>query len=89
MLSLKDQEQYPSGGLCQGFVTPKVFAPKCGRILLHGVESNNFAVVLEASGARHNNSEQGLKMNNNDSSVNCMVSVGKEYSNSNPESVYI
>ena len=72
-----------------GTLTPKVFAQTCGHILLHGVESNNLAAVLEASAARFNSTAQNLRMNKQDSSANCIVGSGKEYSNSNPASVYI
>ena len=75
--------------MCLGTLAPNVFAQSSGQILLHGVESNNLAAVLESHGARHNNNSRGLRMNKQDSSEGCIVGVGEQYSNSNPASVYI
>ena len=72
-----------------GRLTPRLFLALVGRILLHGIELNGTAALLEAFGARHLNEEQGLSrhMNQADSALTCMV-TNVVYSNSNPASLY-
>ena len=84
--------QYPAGQYCSltGGLTPHVFAPIGGQLLMHGLEHNGIVSMLEAITAPFNNDDQNLVMNKSDTASACRVGNAiAEYSSSKPGRVYI
>ena len=84
-----DPATYPTRNVIYGTTTPVVFAKNRGQILLHGVDSNGKAAVVEAHSARFNFSRQKVKLNHQDTADDCDVGNGEPYSVTNPASIYI
>ena len=86
----RDQHEYPNGGIIRGQITPNIFSRKDGRILLHGIEHNGTAAVLEAAGACTLNEKQALTHDlNQDSTADKCLVTHVTYGIHNPCSLYI
>ena len=86
----RDQYEYPSGGIIRGQITPNIFSRRDGRILLHGIEHNGTAAVLEAAGACTLNEKQALTHDlNKDSTADKCLVTHVTYGIHNPCSLYI